>query len=75
MNLCDLLSRSARCFRTSWEILQLRTDQEERAERVERESRPAEPATGEPEIANHSSLADWQRLPDVRELWPLISQA
>ena len=43
MNLCDLLSRSARCFRTSWEIPQLRTDQEERSEGA---SRPAKAVAG-----------------------------
>jgi hypothetical protein len=43
MNLCDLLSRSARCFRTSWEIPQLRTDQKEHSERA---GRPAEAVAG-----------------------------
>jgi hypothetical protein len=56
MNLCDLLLRSARCFRTSWEIPRLRTDQEERSERA---SRPAEAATGT--TAAQSGAADSAR--------------
>jgi hypothetical protein len=56
MNLCDLLSRSARCFRTRWEIPQLRTDQEERSERA---CRPGEAVVGT--TAAQSGAADCAR--------------